>query len=134
MFCVFTPRETERAPVASVNRVPLLSWGFIGFYVNKGISALSLPLYSSLSFIHSFTNVVSPSGSLGSCGAGPQVGNQPGEGQPLSHLPHLPFCGLKTFPTPPAILASDSLPISNIPTLGSHGGSDLLQGGDSCLT
>ena len=61
------PRETGRAPVASVNRASSLSRGFIGFLCkprNISLFLSSIPL----SFIHSFANAVSPSGSPGSCG------------------------------------------------------------------
>ena len=86
----------------------------MAFYVNKGISASFSPLF--LSFIHSFTNAISPSGSPGSCGGWTPAGRQPAwRGTASQSPPHLPFCGLKTFPTPPAILAPDSLAISNIP-------------------
>ena len=61
------PRETGRAPAASVNRASSLSRGFIGFLCkprNISLFLSSVPL----SFIHSFAKAVSPSGSPGSCG------------------------------------------------------------------
>ena len=67
------PRETGRAPVASMNRANALSWSFIGFLRKpRNISLFLSSIFLSTIFFpylsKSSTDAVFPSGSPGSCG------------------------------------------------------------------